>query len=490
MKRPHIQEKTALIWVWLSAIVVALDQLTKWYVVGNFQLYEILPVGPFLDLTRLHNEGAAFGILADAGGWQRWFFLGLAGAITLAILWWLRSLPARGHYWLVDRARADPRRRSRQRLRPLRGRLRRRLPALPLGRAFLPGIQRRRHRDHDRRDHADHRRAVRERAEKGGGAVKVLLANPRGFCAGVDRAIDIVERAIELFGAPIYVRHEVVHNKFVVDRLRGLGAVFVDELDAVPDGATVIFSAHGVPSAVENEAARRGLTVFDATCPLVTKVHMEVGKYARDGLDVILIGHAGHPEVEGTMGRFDAAHGGHIHLVETVADAEKISVRDPAKLAVVTQTTLSVDDTAKVMTALRERFPTLATPRKEDICYATQNRQDAVKQLVAQCDVIVVVGSQSSSNSNRLREIATTRGIPGYLVDGAEDLKPEWFEGKRAVGVTAGASAPESLVKEVVERLREWGGREAVEVVGREERVVFGLPQALRQVAKSESAGR
>jgi 4-hydroxy-3-methylbut-2-en-1-yl diphosphate reductase len=320
--------------------------------------------------------------------------------------------------------------------------------------------------------------------------MKVLLANPRGFCAGVDRAIDIVERAIELFGAPIYVRHEVVHNRFVVDRLRGLGAVFVDELDAVPDGATVIFSAHGVPSRVEEEAARRGLTVYDATCPLVTKVHMEVGKYARDGLDVILIGHAGHPEVEGTMGRFDTGHGGHIHLVETVADAEKLHVRDPSRLAVVTQTTLSVDDTAKVMTALRGRFPTLATPRKEDICYATQNRQDAVKQLVAQCDVIVVVGSRSSSNSNRLREIATTRGIPGYLVDGAEDLKPEWFEGKQAVGVTAGASAPESLVKNVVEKLREWGGHEAVEVVGREEHVVFGLPQALRPSAKPESAAR
>ncbi|HEX9695869.1 MAG TPA: 4-hydroxy-3-methylbut-2-enyl diphosphate reductase, partial [Actinomycetota bacterium] len=230
--------------------------------------------------------------------------------------------------------------------------------------------------------------------------------------------------------------------------------------------------------------------VFDATCPLVTKVHMEVGKYAREGLDVILIGHAGHPEVEGTMGRFDGAFGGHIHLVETVADAGMLSVRDPARLAVVTQTTLSVDDTAKVMAALRGRFPSLATPRKEDICYATQNRQDAVKQLVAQCDVIVVVGSRSSSNSNRLREIATMRGIPGYLVDGADDLKREWFEGKQAVGVTAGASAPESLVQEVVERLLNWGGREAVEIVGREERVVFGLPQALRQAARSEPAGR
>jgi 4-hydroxy-3-methylbut-2-enyl diphosphate reductase len=318
--------------------------------------------------------------------------------------------------------------------------------------------------------------------------VKVLLANPRGFCAGVDRAIDIVGRAIELFGAPIYVRHEVVHNRFVVERLRKLGAVFVDELDAVPDGATVIFSAHGVPSSVEQEAARRGLTVYDATCPLVTKVHMEVGRYARDGLDVILIGHAGQPEVEGTMGRFDPASGGRIHLVETAADAERIAVRDPERLAVVTQTTLSVDDTARVMAALRKRFPSLATPRKEDICYATQNRQDAVKQLVSQCDVIVVVGSQSSSNSNRLREIATTRGVPGYLVDGADDLKREWFEGKRVAGVTAGASAPESLVQQVVERLREWGGHEAVEVVGREEHVVFGLPQALRQVERRQES--
>ena len=320
--------------------------------------------------------------------------------------------------------------------------------------------------------------------------MQVLLANPRGFCAGVDRAIAIVEQALARYGAPIYVRHEVVHNKFVVDRLRGLGAVFVDELDAVPDGATVIFSAHGVPSRVEQEAERRGLAVFDATCPLVTKVHMEVGKYARDGLDVILIGHAGHPEVEGTMGRFDATLGGRIHLVETVADAEQLVVRDPAKLAVVTQTTLSVDDTAKVMATLRARFPSLAAPRKEDICYATQNRQDAVKQLVAQCDVIVVVGSRTSSNSNRLREIATTRGIPGYLVDGAEDLRQEWFEGKKAVGVTAGASAPESLVKDVVDTLRAWGGREAVEVVGREENVVFGLPHALRRLARPDSAGR
>jgi 4-hydroxy-3-methylbut-2-enyl diphosphate reductase len=317
--------------------------------------------------------------------------------------------------------------------------------------------------------------------------MKVLLANPRGFCAGVDRAIDIVERALGLFGAPVYVRHEVVHNRFVVDRLRGLGAVFVDELDAVPDGATVIFSAHGVSSAVEEEAARRKLSVFDATCPLVTKVHMEVGRYARDGFDVILIGHAGHPEVEGTMGRFDTSHGGRIHLVETVADAERLPVRDREQLALVTQTTLSVDDTARIVAALRQRFPALVSPRKEDICYATQNRQDAVKQLVAQCDVLIVVGSRSSSNSNRLREIATTRGIPGYLVDGADDLQRAWFEGKRAAGVTAGASAPETLVRQVVARLREWGGQEGVEVVGREEKVVFGLPQALRGVSRTQA---
>jgi 4-hydroxy-3-methylbut-2-enyl diphosphate reductase len=310
--------------------------------------------------------------------------------------------------------------------------------------------------------------------------MKILLANPRGFCAGVDRAIDIVERAIELFGAPIYVRHEVVHNKFVVDRLRSLGAVFVEELDEVPDDATVIFSAHGVSKAVQAEARRRGLRVFDATCPLVTKVHMEVTRYGREGRDVILIGHEGHPEVEGTMGQFDDSNGGRIALVEDVADVEQLEVRDPSRVGVVTQTTLSVDDTAEVLAALQRRFPTLLTPRKEDICYATQNRQDAVKKLVEACDVVVVVGSRSSSNSNRLREIAEKIGKPGYLVDGPEDLKPEWFEGKQAVGVTAGASAPELLVQRVVARLREWGGQGAEEVVGREENVVFALPRELR----------
>ena len=310
--------------------------------------------------------------------------------------------------------------------------------------------------------------------------MKIVLANPRGFCAGVDRAIDIVERAIELFGAPIHVRHEVVHNRFVVERLRGLGAVFVEELDEVPDGATVIFSAHGVPKAVQVEARRRGLRVFDATCPLVTKVHMEVARFAREGREVILIGHAGHPEVEGTMGQFDASQGGRITLVEDVADVDRLVVDDPERVGVVTQTTLSVDDTADVLDALRRRYPTLATPRKEDICYATQNRQDAVKTLVGRCDVVIVVGSQSSSNSNRLREIAEKAGIPGYLVDGPEDLERGWFEGRECVGVTAGASAPELLVQRVVARLREWGGRDAEEVVGREESVVFALPRELR----------
>ena len=311
--------------------------------------------------------------------------------------------------------------------------------------------------------------------------MKILLANPRGFCAGVDRAIDIVERAIGMFGAPIYVRHEVVHNVHVVERLRQLGAVFVDELDQVPDGATVIFSAHGVPAAVENEAARRGLTVFDATCPLVTKVHMEVARYAREGRDVVLIGHAGHPEVEGTMGRFDTGNGGHMHLDrERRAGARSSRCAIPARLAFVTQTTLSVDDTAAIVNALRERFPSLASPRREDICYATQNRQDAVKELIANCDVLIVVGSITSSNSNRLRELAERAGRPGYLIDDASFLKREWFEGKSAVGVTAGASAPEELVQQVVARLREWGGATAPELKGREEHVVFSLPRALR----------
>jgi 4-hydroxy-3-methylbut-2-enyl diphosphate reductase len=316
----------------------------------------------------------------------------------------------------------------------------------------------------------------------------IYLANPRGFCAGVDRAIDIVERAIELFGAPIYVRHEVVHNRYVVERLRKLGAVFVDELDQAPDDATVIFSAHGVSRAVQDEAKRRALKVFDATCPLVTKVHMEVARYAREGRDVILIGHEGHPEVEGTMGQFDASFGGRILLVETPEDVDRLDVRDPSQLAFVTQTTLSVDDTQRVVDALRRRFPTMASPRKEDICYATQNRQDAVKKLAERCDIILVVGSPTSSNSNRLREIAEKAGIPGYLVDGPEDLKEEWFEGKEAVGVTAGASAPEVLVERVVARIREWGGNAPVDLVGQPENVVFSLPRELRAARRAASS--
>jgi 4-hydroxy-3-methylbut-2-en-1-yl diphosphate reductase len=310
--------------------------------------------------------------------------------------------------------------------------------------------------------------------------MRILLANPRGFCAGVDRAIEIVERALQLFGAPIYVRHEVVHNRNVVERLREIGAIFVQELDEVPDGGTVVFSAHGVPTVVEHEAVRRGLQVFDATCPLVSKVHMEVTRYAREAREVILIGHAGHPEVEGTIGRFDTSFGGSITLIQDIEDISRLQVSDPQRLAFVTQTTLSVDDTATIVEALRARFPSVQAPRREDICYATQNRQDAVKKLLAQCNLLIVVGSHTSSNSNRLRELADKAGIPGYLVDDADDLNREWFEGKATVGVTAGASAPEVLVQRVIERLRSWGGELPAEVEGREEYVVFGLPRELR----------
>jgi 4-hydroxy-3-methylbut-2-enyl diphosphate reductase len=318
--------------------------------------------------------------------------------------------------------------------------------------------------------------------------MQILLANPRGFCAGVDRAIDIVERAIDLFGAPIYVRHEVVHNKYVVDRLRTIGAVFVEELQEVPDGATVIFSAHGVSRVVQMEAQRRSLNVFDATCPLVTKVHMEVTRYAREAREVFLIGHAGHPEVEGTIGQFDTSFGGSIYLVETVEDVQRVAVRNPAHLAFVTQTTLSVDDTACIVEALRTRFPGLKAPVKEDICYATQNRQDAVKDLIGRCDVLVVVGSKSSSNSNRLREMADKVGIPGFLVDGPELLHREWFDGARTVGVTAGASAPEILVQGVIAQLKQWGGAVVDELKGREEHVIFALPKTLRDVMRRDGS--
>ncbi len=319
--------------------------------------------------------------------------------------------------------------------------------------------------------------------------MRILLANPRGFCAGVDRAIEIVERSIQLFGTPIYVRHEVVHNRHVIERLRELGAIFVEELDEVPDGATVIFSAHGVSRAVELEAKRRGLSVFDATCPLVTKVHLEVARFARDAREVILIGHAGHPEVEGTLGRFDTSYGGSIYLVQDLADVARLPVRNPEHLAFVTQTTLSVDDTAALVAALRERFPALQAPRREDICYATQNRQDAVKQLLPQCDLLIVVGSRASSNSNRLRELADRAGVPGYMVDGADDLHREWFKEASVVGVTAGASAPEQLVQEVVTRLRSWGAELPTEFSGREERVIFGLPRELRTAPTALQSG-
>ncbi len=308
----------------------------------------------------------------------------------------------------------------------------------------------------------------------------VMLANPRGFCAGVDRAIEIVERALETFGAPIYVRHEVVHNRFVVDNLRAKGAVFVDELHEVPDGATVIFSAHGVSQAVRNEATERGLRVFDATCPLVTKVHMEVARHGKAGCDVVLIGHAGHPEVEGTMGQWDKTNAGAIHLVETPACVEKLQPRNPQQIAYATQTTLSIDDTRAVIEALRRRFPAIQGPRHDDICYATQNRQDAVRKLGQQCDLVLVVGSPNSSNSNRLRELAEKQGVPAYLIDGAGDIDPQWLAGRRRVGVTAGASAPESLVRDVIAALRNAGAQAVRELEGEPENMTFALPKALR----------
>ncbi|NNG12469.1 MAG: 4-hydroxy-3-methylbut-2-enyl diphosphate reductase [Halobacteria archaeon] len=310
--------------------------------------------------------------------------------------------------------------------------------------------------------------------------MQILLANPRGFCAGVDRAIDIVERALELFGAPIYVRHEVVHNRYVVEGLRQRGTVFVDELDEVPDGATVIFSAHGVSRAVHEAAAARRLRVFDATCPLVTKVHLGVSRHAEDGRECVLIGHKGHPEVEGTMGQYNSSRGGAIYLVETPDDVQELVVKDPDNLAFVTQTTLSVDDTARVIEALRARFPRIQGPRKDDICYATQNRQDAVKTLAGRCDVVLVVGSPNSSNSNRLREIAEKQGVPAYLVDEAPQIEKAWLAGRQTIGVTAGASAPETLVNGVVEQLRAWGAELVEESQGKAENVTFSLPRALK----------
>ena len=303
----------------------------------------------------------------------------------------------------------------------------------------------------------------------------VLLAKPRGFCAGVERAIEIVDRALAQLGAPIYVRHEIVHNRFVVEDLRRKGAVFVKELDEVPRGGTVIFSAHGVPKKIFRDAEARGLKVFDATCPLVTKVHVEVAKMLREGNEIVMIGHRGHPESEGTMGQAQTG----LHLVETLADVARLAVRDPGRLCYVTQTTLSVDDAAQIVAALRARFPAIRGPKRDDICYATQNRQDAVKFMAQRCDVVIVVGSPNSSNSNRLREVAQKMGVEAYMVDSAADLRPEWLAGKPRVGVTAGASAPEPLVNELVERLRQLGAQSVRQLEGAAEHVVFMLPREL-----------
>jgi len=310
--------------------------------------------------------------------------------------------------------------------------------------------------------------------------VKVLLANPRGFCAGVDRAIEIVNRALDLFGAPIYVRHEVVHNRHVVDTLRERGAIFVEEVEEIPEGATAIFSAHGVSRAVRQAAEARRLRLFDATCPLVTKVHMAVARLSQRGIDCVLIGHAGHPEVEGTMGQYDLTLGGAIHLVESLADVERLQVRDPARLAYATQTTLSLDDTARIVAALRARYPLIGGPRKEDICYATQNRQDAVRALAQEVDLLLVIGSPNSSNSNRLQELAQRMGVAAYLIENAGALQPDWLRGCRKVGVTAGASAPDVLVRQLIDRLLALGADSVEERAGRSEEVVFSLPRELK----------
>lgn len=310
--------------------------------------------------------------------------------------------------------------------------------------------------------------------------MKIKLANPYGFCAGVDRAIEIVNRVLDVFGPPVYVRHEVVHNKFVVENLEKRGAIFVDELDQVPDDVIVIFSAHGVSKAVEDEAKRRNLKVFDASCPLVKKVHMEVVRYSLDGVECVLIGHHGHPEVEGTMGQYDPRNGGAIYLVENEDDVHALEVSDPSKLAYVTQTTLSIDDTAKVIEALRLKFPKIQGPRKNDICYATQNRQDAVKVLAKQCNLVLVVGSVNSSNSNRLRELAERTGAEAYLVDNAEDVRPEWLVNKTTIGITAGASAPNVLVQDVITRLQELGAGPPEVLHGKAENIVFTMPKELR----------
>jgi 4-hydroxy-3-methylbut-2-en-1-yl diphosphate reductase len=317
--------------------------------------------------------------------------------------------------------------------------------------------------------------------------ITILLANPRGFCAGVDRAIAIVERVLTLHGAPIYVRHEVVHNRFVVEGLRQRGAVFIEDLHDVPDGATLIFSAHGVPQSVRQEAEARQLRIYDATCPLVTKVHLEVARYCKDGTSVILIGHRGHPEVEGTLGQYQREGGG-IHLVECVADIAEIDIRDPQHVAYVTQTTLSMDDSQEIIAALRERFPAIQGPKKSDICYATQNRQDAIRELATRCDLLLVVGSPNSSNSNRLRELAEKQGCVAHLIDGPDDIARAWLDGSPRIGLTAGASAPEVLVERVIARLQEWGAETVEEQDGIREQVVFALPRELTATPPGQPA--
>ncbi len=310
--------------------------------------------------------------------------------------------------------------------------------------------------------------------------MQIKLANPRGFCAGVDRAIGIVNRVLELFGAPVYVRHEVVHNKFVVDELRSRGTIFIEDLNEVPDGSLLIFSAHGVPKTVQEEAKRRGLKVFDATCPLVTKVHLQVMRHGLDGVECVLIGHAGHPEVEGTLGQYDNSYGGAIYLVETIADVRNLKIKNSQQLAYVTQTTLSVDDSIEIINCLREKFPCIKGPHKDDVCYATQNRQDAVRKIAPQCQLMLVVGSANSSNSNRLRELSERQGTDAYLVDGPQEINKEWLQGIATVGVTAGASAPDILVQQVVEQLQSWGCQNTTELLGVREDIVFALPLELR----------
>ena len=460
--------------------------------VHHFRIYESVHLLPVLDITLMFNTGAAFSFLADAAGWQKWVFVALALGVGGAILGWLRRLQSCGPrpYFAASLTLILVVARSGNVIDRLRiGHVVDFISAHWGSEHYFPAFNVAGLGDHSSgQSCCSWMHGGRAGARTRWVSRWMFFSPIRVDSVPVSIARSIfVERAIELFGAPIYVRHEIVHNRHVVDRLRGLGAIFVEELSEVPANGTVIFSAHGVSSALENEANARGLKVFDATCPLVTKVHMEVQRYARDGRDVILIGHAGHPEVEGTMGRFDTSFGGKMHLIESVADVDSLSVRDPQQLAFVTQTTLSVDDTTEIVAALRTRYPSLATPRKEDICYATQNRQDAVKSLLEKCDVLLVVGSRTSSNSNRLREMADRAQVPGYLVDGPEDLKQEWFEGKKAVGVTAGASAPELLVQQVVERLRNWGGKVPNEVVGREETVYFALPRELRRAVVEKS---